>query len=278
MKKKTGTTTNHSSARTTHAMLAAFVGTLLVAGPSFGGSLSVPHDFVAGEKALASEVNQNFTAVENAVNDNDSRITTSSGAIATNAAAIAASQNDIAANAADTATNAGDIAANAAGIAANTSAIGSLSATVAAQKQAAIKPGITPYWVQIQGSTSDLLTTAATAPGNGVFLVMAVGTVIYQSNGSGVGNICLDVSEISGNVGGCAPSGANHSATRFQVPASAGTALGVPYTVVDTVAVSQGETRTFYLAGYYTGTALSSTDSVYLFQPTLNIVYLPGSM
>ena len=37
--------------------------------------LDVPHTFVAGQPALAAEVNANFSAVETAVNDNDTRIT-----------------------------------------------------------------------------------------------------------------------------------------------------------------------------------------------------------
>ena len=38
------------------------------------GTVAVPHDFVDGDPAYASEVNANFDAVESAVNDNDSRI------------------------------------------------------------------------------------------------------------------------------------------------------------------------------------------------------------
>lgn len=39
-------------------------------------SVTIPNTFTSGTPALASEVNGNFTAVETAVNDNDSRITT----------------------------------------------------------------------------------------------------------------------------------------------------------------------------------------------------------
>ncbi len=45
--------------------------------------------FQAGEKALASEVNDNFTAVSDAVADNDARITANATAIQTNSSAVA---------------------------------------------------------------------------------------------------------------------------------------------------------------------------------------------
>jgi hypothetical protein len=39
------------------------------------GELTIPNDCVSGEVASASDMNANFTAIEQAVNDNDSRIT-----------------------------------------------------------------------------------------------------------------------------------------------------------------------------------------------------------
>jgi hypothetical protein len=42
---------------------------------SFAGSVTIPHTFAAGQKASASQVNDNFAAVATAVNDNDTRIT-----------------------------------------------------------------------------------------------------------------------------------------------------------------------------------------------------------
>lgn len=41
----------------------------------YASSASVPNTFVSGEAAVAAEVNENFTALETAINDNDSRIT-----------------------------------------------------------------------------------------------------------------------------------------------------------------------------------------------------------
>lgn len=47
---------------------------LLLVSPAFAGSVDVPNTFQSGEQAVAQEVNDNFTALETAVNDNDARI------------------------------------------------------------------------------------------------------------------------------------------------------------------------------------------------------------
>lgn len=52
---------------------ALIVATSLTA--SFAGSVSIPHSFVAGQKASATQVNDDFAALATAVNDNDVRIT-----------------------------------------------------------------------------------------------------------------------------------------------------------------------------------------------------------
>jgi len=41
---------------------------------SLAGSATIPNSFTAGEKAVASDVNNNFTALKSAIDDNDSRI------------------------------------------------------------------------------------------------------------------------------------------------------------------------------------------------------------
>ncbi len=66
--------------------------------PSWAGDLTIPHDFVSGTPAGAGEVNENFDAVETAVDDNDARITTNEADITTNKADIATNKGDIAAN------------------------------------------------------------------------------------------------------------------------------------------------------------------------------------
>ncbi len=48
--------------------------TLFIGSAVFAGDLSIPNTFEAGTKAIAAEVNANFSAVETAVDDNDARI------------------------------------------------------------------------------------------------------------------------------------------------------------------------------------------------------------
>lgn len=49
---------------------------------AFAGSVDIPHTFSPGDTARANEVNSNFSALETAVNDNDSRITTNEAYLA----------------------------------------------------------------------------------------------------------------------------------------------------------------------------------------------------
>ena len=59
------------------------------------GEVEVPNHFVAGEKAVADEVNQNFQALMQGVNDNDSRISNSELAIISNSTEVSKKQNEI---------------------------------------------------------------------------------------------------------------------------------------------------------------------------------------
>jgi hypothetical protein len=48
---------------------------MMYAGMANAGQVTVPNTFTSGTKARAAEVNANFTALEQGVNDNDARIT-----------------------------------------------------------------------------------------------------------------------------------------------------------------------------------------------------------
>jgi len=52
--------------------------TLIIAGlliPAHASELDTPHTFSSGTPAIAAEVNENFMAAEDAINDNDNRLT-----------------------------------------------------------------------------------------------------------------------------------------------------------------------------------------------------------
>lgn len=66
--------------------------------PLQAGPLTVPNTFNAGSAALASEVNANFTAVETAVDDNDSRVTNNKSLIDQNTSAIGQNTTTISQN------------------------------------------------------------------------------------------------------------------------------------------------------------------------------------
>ena len=61
---------------------------LLGIGIAVASSVVTPNTFVAGTPAVASQVNDNFTAHAAAINDNDTRITANTTATAANATAI----------------------------------------------------------------------------------------------------------------------------------------------------------------------------------------------
>ena len=67
----------------------------LAAWSAWAGELTIPNTFTAGTTAVASEVNDNFSAVETEVVDNALDITANTGNIATNASAIATKQNRV---------------------------------------------------------------------------------------------------------------------------------------------------------------------------------------
>ena len=79
------------------------IGLLTVGSMAMAGSVTIPHSFSADTTAKAAEVNDNFSAVKSAVNDNAGKITSNKNNIQGNA-------NDIAANANEIATNQTDIA------------------------------------------------------------------------------------------------------------------------------------------------------------------------
>lgn len=72
----------------------AAVGTLAFAGIALADPITTPNEFVAGQPALAEEINENFQVQTDAINLNDSRITENTGNITTLQGDVAALQGD----------------------------------------------------------------------------------------------------------------------------------------------------------------------------------------
>ncbi|MDY7033053.1 MAG: hypothetical protein SVY10_14250 [Thermodesulfobacteriota bacterium] len=63
-------------------VIMALLFTLSVCATAWTSDLTIPHRFSAGSTAVASHVNENFSAIENAVDDNDMRISANADEIA----------------------------------------------------------------------------------------------------------------------------------------------------------------------------------------------------
>ena len=134
------------------------------------GTVTVPNTFVNGTPADADEVNANFDAVETAVNDNDSRITTAQSTADSNAAAISSSatvisgntsnisantaavqsaNGDISALASNTSTNTAGISSSATEISGNTTSIAAQAGEIAAlQAQLGALEALVNYYAE----------------------------------------------------------------------------------------------------------------------------------
>ena len=77
-------------------VLTLLMAAALLPGIAFADEVTGLNTFIGGEPALASEVNDNFTAVKNAVDDNAADITAVGINVDGNASAIAAKQDRVA--------------------------------------------------------------------------------------------------------------------------------------------------------------------------------------
>ncbi len=94
-------------------------------------SLTIPNSFTAGSAAVAAEVNDNFAAVETAVDDNDSRITTNTGNVSTNSTNIGILDSAVDDNDSRITTNTGNISTNSTNIGILDSAVIGINTAVA---------------------------------------------------------------------------------------------------------------------------------------------------
>jgi hypothetical protein len=166
--------------------------------------------FVAGTTAVAADVNDNFSKVADAINDNNDRIDTNTAAVTTNSTAITALQIDKL-NSADLGTaldsatttagnsidgNSANIAVNSAAIAVHTTAINNNAANIADNTTA----------IAGKLSTSALdtaLATAVTSPGgnsiNGNAAAIAINAGLIATNAALIATNTSDIQNLQQN-------------------------------------------------------------------------------
>lgn len=180
----------------------------MVSASVFASDVGTLTTFQADTPAVAAEVNDNFTAVKDAVDDNNARITTNEAAIATkadqtdvdaNTAAIAtkADQTDVDANTAaivtkadqtDVDANTANVGANATAIGANATAIGSNTADIATNTG-----DIATNAADITTNTADIATNTAD---------IATNTADISTNATNISGNTSDIADLLGGITG----------------------------------------------------------------------------
>lgn len=150
---------------------------------------------------------------------------------------------------------------------------------------AAAVPGanqvIGPNWIgplpPYSTSLKPLQSITVKAPAKGNMIVTVTGTVVWEFTTGVEAMWCLQLSQTSGYVGGCAPDGSDsaiRSYTAADFPTTqAGFGASTPYSIVRMWPVKAGTAYTFYLNGYE-----GSFDAVYLFQPSITVLFVPGTL
>jgi histone H3/H4 len=214
------------------------------------GSVTIANTFSSGTPAVAVDVNQNFSDVAAAVNDNHGRITTNEGAIATNATAISGNASAITANglaigsntaaigtnatnisAAGTAisNNAAGVISNAARITTNEGNISSHSTTIAGNTSA-----IATHEVRITANEGDVAANSTAIAGNTSDITTVVNDVAINTDDitQNAANIAGHASRITQNeldVAGNATNIATNTADIAALQGAAGTSAGAVY-------------------------------------------------
>ncbi len=150
---------------------------------------------------------------------------------------------------------------------------------------AAAAPGVSqvigPIWITVptySTTLTPLQSITVKAPAKGNMIVTVTGSVNWDDTTGESGYWCLQLSQTSGYVGGCVPDEGSDSAIRFFTDPDFPTTLPgygmlTPYSIVRVWAVTKDTTYTFYLNGYE-----SAFDAVYLFQPSITVLYVPGTL
>jgi hypothetical protein len=150
--------------------------------------------------------------------------------------------------------------------------------TSVAWGQAASRDVRGPIWIDVPASAGAMQSIQVKAPANGNVTIIVTGSVVYEHTLGTAGNYCLQLSQTSGNVGGCVPDAGSDSAVRNYIDSDYPTTVpgfgqSEQYSIVRTWAVTGGKTYTFYLNGYGTG-----FGGVWLFQPAMSAIYAPDAL
>jgi hypothetical protein len=134
-----------------------------------------------------------------------------------------------------------------------------------------------PIWISVSTSAAALQKIEVKAPAAGNMTVTVTGTLVYEHTLGTAGSYCLQLSQTSGNTGGCVPDGGSDSAIRNYIAADFPTTVpgfgaSEQYSIVRTWPVTAGTNYTFYLNGYESGL------TAWLFQPAITVLYVPGTL
>jgi hypothetical protein len=162
---------------------------------SWADSLTVTKTWTTGDTLNADDLNQNFTDVKGAVDDNFTRTTNNATDIANNTTDIANNASDIANNASDIANNASDIANNATDIANNATDIGINATDISAVdsavstlqlEQGAVDTGITTTSVfDFTSTITNISSLTVNAPAAGVVVFTFTGSMSLREHVTG---------------------------------------------------------------------------------------------
>ncbi len=188
----------------------------MVVTQAYAGQVTVPNTFVSGTKAKASEVNANFSAVQQGINDNDARISQNTSDIYTNTTAIGTINSQVSSNQASIQTNASAISQNTSDIYSQASSIQSNT-------------------LKISANTSDIYTNTT-----------AIGTINSQVS-SNQASIQTNASAILGNAANIATNASNITANASGINANSNAittlqqAIPATYQVVDSYGTVLGD-------------------------------------
>jgi len=299
--------TNQFKLTMTTAAILALSSAAAIADP-----VSLPHTFVSGNKAVASEVNKNFETLRDGINAHDTGKQNRVSGICPEGSSIRViNQDGTVACQVDNVSAGGGISSVAgganSGLTTNTaggtvtlntdktvlqarisqncgvgSAIRSInmdgtvicdSGTQTSPPKIVSTPSDT--WATVPTTAASIISLAFTAPKAGNVLVTATGSITIESTGTTNGYYCLDLSIVQNDVGGCTPMAGSKSAIRSYIPSNFSTLTGSTYGSPFTMQEVYPVTTGQSITIYING-ATSGLKNTYLFHPTITALFIPN--